>query len=156
MILTQFIMVKNLGRKKCFGLTKFLSLKKLTQNQVKSKCQHWKKQRKWKLFNYMSRPQNSFWTLPQQQKLFTTKVHQIKRRQMWYITIMQTKGKNCISAKYKSCQFQKCIKSRCIKSLSKLHCIFVIFYIHSIRKIKRLVILPSTVAAQVLIWPNLT
>ena len=27
------------------------------ENSVKIKCQNWKKQRKWKLFNYTSRPQ---------------------------------------------------------------------------------------------------
>ena len=28
---------------------------------MKIKCQNWTKHRKWKLFNYMSEPQNSFW-----------------------------------------------------------------------------------------------
>ena len=35
-------------------------LKNWPQNWVKIKCQNWKKQRKWKLFNYMSRPKNSW------------------------------------------------------------------------------------------------
>ena len=33
---------------------------KQPQNYVKIKCQNWRKQRKWKLFDYMSRPQNNF------------------------------------------------------------------------------------------------
>ena len=37
---------------------------KLSQNQI----QNWRKHRKWKLFNYISRPKNSFRTLPQSKK----------------------------------------------------------------------------------------
>ena len=42
---------------------------KITPKLNKNKYQNLRKHTKWELFNYMSRPQNNFWTLQQTPKV---------------------------------------------------------------------------------------
>ena len=62
----------------------------LGPQKVKIKCQNWRKRRKWKLFNYMSRPQNICRTLLRQQN----QPIRVPKRQKWLQNEVKLKFQN--------------------------------------------------------------